>query len=176
MQRQVPVDQSEPPLTRFQNIAADFFDLSGVHYLITVDRLSGWLDVTRAAADTAGAGAKGLIACLRLLFTDKGIPEVLSSDGGTKFTAAEMQEFLARWKVQHSLSSAHYPQSNGRAEVAVKSATKLKGGVCVGYFSIANVGPERLPFCLTPNIDPPQQRNGGKEKTASTEQRRETKD
>ena len=79
MQRQVPVDQSDPPMTPFQSIAADFFDLAGVHYLVTVDRLSGWLDLTRAAAGTSGAGAKGLIACLRLLFVDKEVPEVISS-------------------------------------------------------------------------------------------------
>ena len=61
---------------------------------------------------------------------EKGIPEILSSDGGTEFTAAEMQEFLTRWKVQHRLSSAHYPQSNGRAEVAVKSAKRLLRNNC----------------------------------------------
>ena len=92
--------------------------------------LSGYLDVTRAAAGTAGAGAKGLIACLCLLFADNGIPEVLSSNGGTEFSAAETQEFFTRWKVQHCLSSAHYPQSNGRAEVAVKSAKRLLRDHC----------------------------------------------
>ena len=80
--------QSDQPLTTFQSIAADFFDLAGVHYLVTAARMSGWLDGTREAAGTLGAGAKGLIACLRLLFLDKGVPEVISS-GGTEFTAAE---------------------------------------------------------------------------------------
>ena len=75
-QQQVPVEQSEPPTTPFESIAADFFDLAGVHYLVTVDRLSGWLDVTRAALGSAGSGAKGLIACLRLLFADKGVPDI----------------------------------------------------------------------------------------------------
>ena len=119
-QQQVPIKQSEPRTTPFESIAADFFDLAGVHYLVTVDRLSGWLDITRAAPGLAGSGAKGLIACLRLLFADKGVPNILSSDGGTEFTSAETQAFLETWKVKHRLSSAHFPQSNGRVEVAVK--------------------------------------------------------
>ena len=46
--QQVPVEQvaqSEPPTTPIKSIAVDLFDLAGVHYLVTVDRLSGWLDV-----------------------------------------------------------------------------------------------------------------------------------
>ena len=108
-QQQVPVEQSEPPTTPFESIAANFFDLAGVHYLVTVDGLSGWLDVTRAAPGTAGSGAKGLKACLRLLFADKGVPEILSSDDGMEFTAAETKEFLRTWQVKHRLSFTHFP-------------------------------------------------------------------
>ena len=38
-QQQVPVQPSPPPTTPFESIAADFFDLAGVHYLVTVDTL-----------------------------------------------------------------------------------------------------------------------------------------
>ena len=38
--------------------------------------------------------------------------------------SAEMCEFYERWGVQLRVSSAHYPQSNGRAEAAVKSAKR----------------------------------------------------
>ena len=48
-QQQVPVEQSEPPTTPFKSIVAYFFDLAGIHFLVTVNRLSGLLDVTRAA-------------------------------------------------------------------------------------------------------------------------------
>ena len=139
MQRHRPISAASPrqaiaaahdTVRKHCGIAADFFDLAGVHG-VTVDRLLGWLDVTRAASGTAGAGAKGLIACLRLLFADKGVPEILSSDGGTEFTSAETQAFLKTWQVKHRLSSAHFPQSNGRAEVAVKSAKRLLRDHCL---------------------------------------------
>ena len=72
---QVPTPNSDPPSTPFEAIAADYFDFKGVHYLVTVDRLSGWIDITRAASGTPMSGARGLIACLRLLFGDRGVPK-----------------------------------------------------------------------------------------------------
>ena len=34
-------------------------------------------------------------------------------------------DFLTRWEVRHRMSSAYFPQSNGRAEVAVKKAKRI---------------------------------------------------
>ena len=127
-QVQVPTEQSCEARMPFESIAADYFDLNGVHFLVTVDRLSGWLDVTRAASGTSASGVAGLIACLRQIFADKGVPETLSSDRGLEFMSHVTQEFLRKWDVRHRLSSAHFPQSNGRAEAAVKSAKRLLRG------------------------------------------------
>lgn len=49
----------------------------------------------------------------------------MSNDGGPEFTSGSTRKFLEWWSVLHRLSSAYNPQSNGRAEVAVKSAKKL---------------------------------------------------
>ena len=54
--------------------------LNGIHYLVTVDRLTGWPDVRRAKGQDMGA--KGLVNLLRDLFTTYGIAEELTSDGG----------------------------------------------------------------------------------------------
>ncbi len=54
-----------------------------------------------------------------------GVPEVLSSDGGPEFTSNLTREFLKRWGVTHRISTAYNPQSNGRAEVAVKAMKRL---------------------------------------------------
>ncbi|MEL6805362.1 MAG: hypothetical protein AAFO91_16440, partial [Bacteroidota bacterium] len=66
------------------------------------------------------------------MFATFGVPKELSSDGGPEFSADITKEFLTNWGVSHRVSSAYYPQSNGRAEVAVKSAKRLLR---------ANVGP-----------------------------------
>ena len=112
-QQQVPVRQSEPPTTPFKSMAADFFDLAEVHNLVRVDRLSGWIDITRAAPGSAGSGAKGLMACLYLLFANKGIPEQLSSDGGTEFMAGKHKSFS-----ETGMSATDCLQSTSRSRMA----------------------------------------------------------
>ena len=54
-----------------------------------------------------------------------GIPEELSSDGGSTYMSYETQKFLANYGVRHRVSSVAYPHSNQRAELAVKSMKRL---------------------------------------------------
>ena len=114
-----------PPSTPFEAVFADFFTYGGRHYLVVGDRLSGWVEVLGSPAGTTLAGAAGLICHLRSFFATFGVPEELSSDGGPEFTAGCTEAFLRLWGVRHRVSSTHFPQSNGRAEVAVKTAKRL---------------------------------------------------
>ncbi|MEL6804796.1 MAG: transposase family protein, partial [Bacteroidota bacterium] len=104
---------------------ADFFDFAGHHYLVLGDRFSGWSEIYSTPTGTQRSGANGLLRCLRSFFMTFGVPEEISSDGGPEFTAHTTTQFLSRWDVRHRISSAHYAQSNGRAEVAVKAAKRL---------------------------------------------------
>ena len=79
----------------------------------------------RAPHGTSQAGADGLIASLRSLFLTFGVPEELSSDGGPEFIATKTKDFLTRWGVKQRISSSYFPQSNERAEVAVKKCKRL---------------------------------------------------
>ena len=124
-QAATPPLPTTPPSTPFEAVFADFFTYSGRHYLVVGDRLSGWVEVFGSPAGTTLAGAAGLIRHLRSFFATFGVPEELSSDGGPEFTAGCTEAFLRLWGVRHRVSSAHFPQSNGRAEVAVKTAKRL---------------------------------------------------
>ena len=124
-QAATPPIPSPPPSTPFEAVFADFFDHGGHHYLVIGDRLSGWVEVFGSTAGTNLAGAAGLVRHLRTFFGTFGVPEEISSDGGPEFTASSTQDFLRRWGVRHRISSAYFPQSNGRAEVAVKTAKRL---------------------------------------------------
>ena len=95
--------------TPFESVFADFFQNSGYHYLLAGDRLSGWVEVYQSKVGSPSAGASGLVAHLRKLFMNFGIPEILSSDGGPEFIATETQDFLTRWGVYHRKSSSHNP-------------------------------------------------------------------
>jgi hypothetical protein len=129
--RNAPSQAPPPPsnvcpvaATPFEAIFADFFEYQGHHYLVVGDRLSGWTEIYNTKRSTDLSGAAALVACLRSLFATFGVCQELSSDGGPEFSSSVTREFLATWGVRHRLSSAYFPQSNGRAEVAVKQAKR----------------------------------------------------
>ena len=66
-----------------------------------------------------------LIKVLRQEFGAFGVSEELSCDRGKNLTSYKVKEWLKSWGVELRISSAHYPQSNGRAECAVKAAKNL---------------------------------------------------
>ena len=121
----LPAKEITLPLTPFEQIFADYFCFAGHNYLIVGDRLSGWTEIFSTPSGTPGSGARGLVKCLRRMFSMFGVPMILSSDGGPEFAAEFTRDFLRKWGVQHRISSAYNPKSNGRAEVAVKSAKRL---------------------------------------------------
>ena len=121
----LPPTAPEIPTTPFQMIFADYFQLRGKHFLVIGDRLTGWTEVVQARNCTASSGSKGLCEALRMVLARFGVPEQISSDGGPEFTSKETTDFYARWGIKHRLSSAHFPQSNGRAEVAVKITKRM---------------------------------------------------
>ena len=124
-QAATPPLPSPPPSTPFESVFADFFKYGGHQYLVVGDRLSGWVEVFGSPASTTLAGAAGLVRHLRSFFATFGVPEELSSDGGPEFTAGSTQAFLRLWGIRHRVSSVHFAQSNGQAEVAVKTARRL---------------------------------------------------
>ena len=69
--------------------------------------------------------AQKLTDALRDHFCRTAVPDILWSDGGPQFTSAKLSNFLTTWGTTHIVSSPHYPQSNGKAEAAVKSMKKI---------------------------------------------------
>ena len=86
------------------------------------DRLTGWVEMAHLPNDTTSNRLKDIF---RLYFSRWGAPEELSTDGGTNLVSDEMTSFFKHWGVNMRISSAYYPQSNGRAEAAVKTAKRL---------------------------------------------------
>ena len=121
-QAALPPTLAVPPTTPFQHVYADYFDYGGKHYLVMGDRLSGWSEIYQSPP---GSGARGLVQCMRRFCQTYGVPEEVSSDGGPEFRSDTYQRFLKTWCVKHRVSSAYWPRSNGRAEVAVKSTKRL---------------------------------------------------
>ena len=121
-QQREPLIPTSPPIYPFQKTVADFFQLENKYYLAYADRLTGWLEVSHFGSGTTSAR---IIPVLRRLFCRWGTPEEISTDGGTNLASVEMLDFYRRWGVRLRVSSAQYPQSNGRAEAAVRSAKRM---------------------------------------------------
>ena len=120
-----PTEQGKEPLichelpTRpWEKIAVDLFDLNGTEFMVTVDYYSSF-EVDRLTNKTAEEVVKKLKAHL----ARHGIPDQLFSDNGQPFSSAKFQEFANRFF--GVTNSPAYPQSNGKAENAVKTVKNL---------------------------------------------------
>ena len=120
-QSEEPTIISPPPEYPFQQAVADLFSLEGHTFLAYADRFSGWLEVERLKTNTYRNVHQTLLRWFRTF----GVPEELATDGGPPFQSHDYRTFLRTWNVDRRLSSAYYPQSNGRAEAAVKSAKRI---------------------------------------------------
>ena len=114
----------------------DLFLIGNHVYLARTDRLTGWLILYHLSHGQANTSR--LISICRDIFQTYGAPEELSSDGGPPFTSLPFKQLLHDWGVQHRLSSVAYPQSNGRAELAVKSAKRIISGDTAQAASLDN--------------------------------------
>ena len=101
--------------------------MSGHHYLSINDRFSGWLNIYHSPPHKTIADT--LISTCRAMFISYGIPEELSTEGGPQFMSTAFQNCLTKWGVTHGLSSVAHPQSNGRAELGVKTAKRIINNV-----------------------------------------------
>ena len=81
-----------------------------------------------------------------------GVPQQLMTDNAAYFTSREFQEFARKWDFCHVTSSPLYPQSNGLAERAVRSAKHLLGkcardgtDIDAALLSLRNMPRDKLP-------------------------------
>ena len=91
-----------------------------------------------------------------------GAPTELATDGGQPFPSHDIRQFLRNWGVKWRQSSAYYPQSNGRAELAVKMAKRIlqNNTSSTGDLNTDNVARALLQYRNTPiqqlNVSPAQ--------------------
>jgi hypothetical protein len=117
-----PKNQKEPLLQHddgnypWEKIGLDLFEIEGRSYLLSVDYLSNFIEVDLLSTTTS----KQVIEKLKKQFSRFGIPCRIVSDGGPQFTSVEFKQFTRKWGIHHHITSPHHPESNGKAESAVK--------------------------------------------------------
>ena len=69
--------------------------------------------------------SKSVIRSLMAIFSRFGVPDTLVTDNGPCLDSSEFAKFADQWNFQHVTSSPRYPQSNGKAENAVRTVKRL---------------------------------------------------
>ena len=111
-------DIGEPPWSK---IGAYLCELHGRVLLVVTDYYSNFISVKRLNTTTTTAVSKQLME----LFSVHGIPKITMTDNATQFSSFEFKSFTSELDIEHITSSPHYPQSNGKAENAVKTVKRL---------------------------------------------------
>ena len=102
-------------------VGADLCDHDSRILLVVSDYYSNFIEVEHLNRATTSTVSKAL----RIMFARYGVPDVLISDNGPQFASVEFESFARKWGFEHVTSSPHYPQSNGKAENAVKTVKRL---------------------------------------------------
>ena len=111
----------ELPSRPWSKVGADIFELGPQQFLIMVDNWSNYFEVQ----ELKGITSASVIHALKVQFARHGIPEVLVTDNRTQFSSSEFANFAETWRFERKTSSPRYPQSNGKAENAVKVCKAL---------------------------------------------------
>jgi transposase InsO family protein len=126
------------------NLQIDLFDVWGIdlmgpfknshgyeYILVMVDYVSKWVE----AMPCRKASRKESITMIKnVIFPRFGTPRILISDGGTHFTGKNFKKCLSKLGIEHRVSMAYHPQTNGQAEtsnrqlISILNKTIWKGG------------------------------------------------
>ena len=108
---------SEEPMAQ---VSVDLFQVGNSHYLLMVDRYSGYPMVTKLSSLTS----ETVIQRLKHWFDSFGYPQVLRSDGRPQFRS-RFAKFCSNNGIQHEVSSPYNSQLNRHAEASVKNVKGL---------------------------------------------------
>ena len=118
-------DATRNSIKAWQKVGTDLLQFDGRQYLITIDYYSSFLKTT---------DSRTVINKLKMQFSCHGIPEIVISDNGPQYDSADFAKFAKDWHFQHITSSPHNPQSNGKAESAVKICENIMKKAALGKF------------------------------------------
>jgi len=120
-QCQEPLSSNDIPNQPWSKVATNLFAFNGDNYIVAVDYYSNFLEVDCLRSTSSSA----VIQSLNVIFARHGIPDVVVSDNGPQYSSDKFRKFASAWEFKHTTTSPHYPQSNSKAESAVKICKTL---------------------------------------------------
>ena len=109
------------PQKPWRTLVSDTFFWNNANYLLVVDYYSKFPVVKKHTSIQSSA----VIAHLKSVFEEHGIPSKLVIDNGSQYASAAFREFSRNYGFTHVTSSHLYPQSNGLSERAVQTVKDL---------------------------------------------------
>ena len=125
---------SEIPTRPWERIATDLFSFKGKDFLITVDYYSNFWEIDQLASTSATT----VITKLKNHFARYGCPDTVVSDNGPQFSSRKFAHFLETWEFKHRTISPGNSKSNGRVELAVKTAKRKSRDLQLVLFDHCN--------------------------------------
>ena len=161
-QAREPLIVHEIPQRPWSKVATDLFTFNGDNFIVSVDYYSNFIEVERVK----GTSSQPVIQALKMIFGRHGIPDSVISDNGPAYASEEFKRFAEQWEFQHITTSPHYPQSNGKAESAVKVCKTLmkKAKLASSDFNLALLNYRNTPTEPT-NLSPAQRLFGRRTRT-----------
>ena len=105
-------------------LGADIFHLNNKNYLCIIDYHSESPVIKRME----GLSAESLIATIKVIFAEYGIPHRLMSDDGNNFVSEKFRSFCSSLNIEQVVSISYPNQSNRQVETCIKfiKGTKKK--------------------------------------------------
>ena len=120
-QTKEPLLQHDMALRPWSKVGADPCEFDNRTLLVICDYYSNYIEVARVTSVTS----RSVIKEMKIVFARYGIPDTLVTDNGPQFASDEFAKFAKVRSFEHVTSSPRYPQSNGKAENAVKTVKRL---------------------------------------------------
>ena len=113
-----PMQTSELPDRPYQKVGADVLEHNSDKFLVVRDYYSRYIDIAYLPEENS----RTIIAKMKNIFSQLGVPQLLITDNAQQFVGSEFEKFTTDWNLGHETPSPRYPQANGAAESAVKTA------------------------------------------------------
>ena len=88
-----------------------------------------------------------VMQAIKAIFSRHGVPETLLGDNGPQYSSHEFAEFAKAYEFNYITSSPRFPQSNGQAERAVKTAKQLIQKSKDPFMALLSYRTTPLPWC-----------------------------
>ena len=112
---------SKFPTLSWQKVGTNLFYWKNACYLLIVDYYSRYIEIAKLANESSIE----VIRHTKSVFARHGIPQEVISDNGPQYSSIQYKKFATEYGFFHTTSSPRFPQSNGKAERAVKTVKSL---------------------------------------------------